>query len=159
MAVENRGGPNGGPQYNQANVKPMGGNGQSGRMDLNYSGLPYGQNKATNEQRAAASTKSPSFNAGSARMGEMRSMNIAPQLPPITPITAETERFDELVTSGVDGTPGPGSEALMLPDRSDSEAEFNKSITSYYPVLNYIASRPNTSPETRRALAILMNEV
>jgi hypothetical protein len=123
-------------------------------------GFAYGMNKQINEQAAGAPLKkAPSFNAGSARMGEMRSMNIAPQLPPITPITAETERFDELVTSGVDGTPGPGSEALILPDRSDSEAEFNKSITSYYPVLNYIASRPNTSPETRRALAILMNEV
>ena len=116
-------------------------------------GFAYGMNKQINEQASAA----PMAKAASPMAA--RPMNVAPQLPAVTPITAETERPDELVTSGVDGTPGPGSEALILPDRSDSEAEFNKSITSYYPVLNYIASRPNTSPETRRALAILMNEV
>jgi hypothetical protein len=116
-------------------------------------GFAYGMNKQINEQAAGA----PMAKAVTA--AAVRPMNVAPQLPAVTPITAETERPDELVTSGVDGTPGPGSEALILPNRSDSEAEFNKSISSYYPVLNYIASRPNTSPETRRALAILMNEV
>jgi hypothetical protein len=87
-----------------------------------------------------------------------RPMNVAPQLPPVTPLFAESGPED-VITSGVDFGPGPGSEALMLPNRSDSEAEFNKSIASYYPVLNYVASRPSTSPETRRTLAILMNGI
>jgi hypothetical protein len=47
----------------------------------------------------------------------------------------------------------------MLPSNADNNAEFNKSIASYYPVLSFVASRPNTSAETRRALAILMNGI
>jgi hypothetical protein len=54
---------------------------------------------------------------------------------------------------------GPGAEALMLPSNADNNAEFNKSISSYYPVLSFVASRPNTSAETRRALSILMNGI
>jgi hypothetical protein len=157
MAVENRGGANGGPQYSPNNVSGTGGAGQSGRV---ASGYAYGMNKQINEQAAGAPmAKAPSFNAGSARMGEMRSMNVAPQLPPVTPITDPTMNPDESVMAGVNMGGGPGAEALMLPSMNDSAAEFNKSISSYYPVLSYIASRPNTSPETRRALAILMNEV
>lgn len=131
MAVENRGGPNGGPQYNQANVKPMGGNGQSGRMDLNYSGLPYGQNKATNEQRTAVPTaKAPTFNAGTARMGEMRSL---------TPITAETELPNQSVTdiSGLASLPQPAADPDM------------QQILNMMPVLEYWASQPDSSQGTK----------
>jgi len=116
-------------------------------------GFAYGMNKQINEQAAGA----PMAKAASPMAA--RPMGVTPQLPPVTPITAETERPNELVTSGVDGTPGPGSEALMLPNRSDSEMEFKKSIESYYPVLNFVASRSNTSPETRRALSALMNGI
>lgn len=126
-----RGGANGGPQYNQANVKPNGGNGQSGRMDLTYSGLPYGQNKATNEQRAAAPTaKAPSFNAGSARMGEMRSL---------TPITAESQLPDQPVTdmSGLSSLPQPAAD----PDIEQ--------IRTMLPVLEFWASQPDSSQGTK----------
>ena len=115
-------------------------------------GFAYGMNKQINEQAAAAPL------AKAAPMAA-RSMNVAPQLPPVTPLTDPTMNPDESVMSGINMGGGPGSEALMLPDMNDSSAEFNKSISSYYPVLSYIASRPNTSPETRRTLAILMNEV
>lgn len=148
--AENRGGmrPTA-PQNNPANVSGTGGAGQSGRV---ASGFSYGMNKQINEQAAAA----PMAKVATAAA---RPMDVAPQLPPVTPITAETERPEEPITSGVDFGPGPGSEALMLPTPQDSNAEFNKSIASYYPVLSYIASRPNTSPDTRRALAILMNGI
>ena len=43
------GGPNGGPQYNPANVNLLGGNGTNG----DYSGFAYGQNKTLNESRVA----------------------------------------------------------------------------------------------------------
>jgi hypothetical protein len=115
-------------------------------------GFAYGMNKQINEQ-AAGAPMAKAMTAAAARP-----MNVAPQLPPVTPLFAESGPED-VITSGVDFGPGPGSEALALPNRSDSEAEFNKSIASYYPVLNYIASRPNTSPETRRTLAILMNGI
>jgi hypothetical protein len=90
-------------------------------------------------------------------MGEMRSMNVAPPQTPVTPLTAPTMNPDESVMAGINMGGGPGSEALMLPSNQDNAAQFNKSIASYYPVLSYVASRENTSPETRRALAILMN--
>jgi hypothetical protein len=109
-------------------------------------------NKQINEQAAAAPLAKATPMAA-------RSMSVAPQLPPVTPLTDPTMNPDESVMSGINMGAGPGSEALMLPDMNDSSAEFNKSISSYYPVLSYIASRPNTSPETRRTLAILMNEV
>ena len=121
-------------------------------------GYAYGMNKQINDQAAAAPLKkAPSFNAGSARMGEMRSMNVAPPQTPVTPLTAPTMNPDESVMAGINMGGGPGSEALMLPSNQDNAAQFNKSIASYYPVLSYVASRENTSPETRRALAILMN--
>ena len=115
-------------------------------------GFAYGMNKQINEQAAAAPLAKATPMAA-------RSMSVAPQLPPVTPLTDPTMNPDESVMSGINMGAGPGSEALMLPDMNDSSAEFNKSISSYYPVLSYIASRPNTSPETRRTLAILMNEV
>lgn len=129
MAVETRGGANGGPQYNQANVKPMGGNGQSGRMDLNYTGLPYGQNKATNEQRTAQPTaKATQTPAGP-----------APKISPITPITAESMFPDQSVTdmSGLASLPQPAVD----PDIEQ--------IRVMMPVLEYWASQPDSSQGTK----------
>jgi hypothetical protein len=128
MAVENRGGANGGPQYNQANVNPMGGNGQSGRMDLNYSGLPYGQNKATNEQRTAAPTKAPS-SAPAPRAS----------LGPVTPITAESELPEQPVTdmSGLSSLPQPAAD----PDIEQ--------MRTMLPVLEFWASQPDSSQGTK----------
>jgi hypothetical protein len=150
MAVENRGGmrPTA-PQNNPANVSGTGGAGQSGRV---ASGYAYGMNKQINEQAAGAPM-------AKANPVAARSMDVAPQLPPVTPLTDPTMNPDESVMAGINMGAGPGAEALMLPSMNDSSAEFNKSISSYYPVLSYIASRENTSPETRRALALLMNEV
>ncbi len=115
-------------------------------------GFAYGMNKQINEQAAAAPmAKAPSPTA--------RPMNVAPELPPVTPLTDPTMLPDESVMAGINMGAGPGAEALMLPTMGDSQAEFNKSIASYYPVLSYVASRPNTSPDTRRALSILMNGI
>lgn len=129
MAVETRGGANGGPQYNQANVKPMGGNGQSGRMDLNYTGLPYGQNKATNEQRTAV----PTAKATQAPEGA------APKLSSITPVTAESMLPDQSVTdmSGLSSLPAPAAD----PDIEQ--------IRTMMPVLEYWASQPDSSQGTK----------
>jgi len=149
MAVENRGGANGGPQYSPTNVSGTGGAGQSGRA---ASGFAYGMNKQINDQAAGAPmAKAPRPTPGA------QPMNVAPPQTPVTPLTAATMNPDEPVMAGINMGAGPGSEALMLPSNEENAAEFNSSIASYYPVLSYIASRPNTSPETRRALAILMN--
>jgi hypothetical protein len=146
--AENRGGmrPTA-PQNNPANVSGTGGAGQSGRV---ASGFAYGMNKQINEQAASAPmAKAPRPTAPQ--------MNVSPTPRPVTPLTAPTMNPDEPITAGVDIGAGPGSEALMLPNDTANQAEFNKSIASYYPVLSYIASRPNTSPETRRVLSSLMN--
>ncbi len=115
-------------------------------------GFAYGMNKQINEQAAGAPLAKAAPVAA-------RSMNVAPELPPVTPITDPTMNPDESVMAGINMGAGPGAEALMLPSMNDSAAEFNKSISAYYPVLSYIASRPSTSPETRRALSLIMNEV
>jgi hypothetical protein len=117
-------------------------------------GYAYGMNKQINDQAAGAKlAKAPALSPA-------RTMNVTPPPMPVTEITADTMRKDENILAGLNPL---GQEndpaALGLPNTNDSEAEFNKSISSYYPVLNFIASRPNTSPETRRALAILMNGI
>lgn len=148
--AENRGGMRpSAPQNNPANVSGTGGAGQSGRV---ASGYAYGMNKQINEQAAGA----PLAKVAKA---VARPMNVAPSQPPITTLTEPTMNPDEPITSGINMGAGPGSEALMLPSNADNNAQFNQSIASYYPVLSYIASRPNTSAETRRALAILMNGI
>lgn len=120
MAItENRGGANGGPQYNPANVNPLGGNGQSG-MNTNYTGFAYGQNKAVNEQRKAAPIKqAPMGGAVTAA---------TPQMPPIIPLDAPTQRPEEPITYGVDAGPGPGSEVLNLPQGVGMGADVDTGI-------------------------------
>lgn len=148
--AENRGGMRpSAPQNNPANVSGTGGAGQSGRV---ASGYAYGMNKQINEQAAGAPLAKVAKTVA-------RPMNVAPSQPPITTLTEPTMNPDEPITSGINMGAGPGAEALMLPSNADNNAQFNQSIASYYPVLSYIASRPNTSAETRRALAILMNGI
>ena len=60
MAVENRGGANGGPQYNPANISATGGRGQNPRKpELKYRGLGYRTTGETNAQASAAPIKAP----------------------------------------------------------------------------------------------------
>lgn len=106
-APENRGGPNGGPQYNPANVSGVGGAGQSGVADLNYTGLPYGQNQAVNQSRVA----------GNAAVASTQPAPVAtlPSLPSITPITAPSETPDRPITYGMPFGDGAGREVNPLP--------------------------------------------
>ena len=143
--MENRGGPNGGPQYNPANVSGVGGAGQSG----NYTGFAYGMNQQVNQQRVA----------GNAAVASTTASTPAPiQLPDVTPITAETQNPDQTI---FDGAPiGDGMNNIPgLPTQQSDNVNFNAAMTAYYPVLNYIASRPDTSAETRDVLNTLMRGV
>jgi hypothetical protein len=146
IAPENRGGfrPTA-PQNNPANVSGTGGAGQSG----DYSGFAYGQNKALNESRVAG-------NKAVASMAP-RPVNMPPASGvEATPITDATSRPDENVMAGLTpyGQPNDPS-ALGLPQAPDN-AQFNQSLNSYAPVLDFIQSRPETSKETRQALQLLM---
>lgn len=149
MAVENRGGANGGPQYNPANVSGTGGAGQSGRVAQGYA---YGMNKQINEQAAGAPlAKTSTSNAGP---------SVMPSIPQATPITAPTELPDQPVTDGVPVGAGNNSiPGLPQPAPAADNTQFNATIQAYYPVLSYIASRPETSTETRNVLSALMNGI
>jgi hypothetical protein len=107
----------------------MGGNGQSGRMNLDYSGLPYGQNKAINEQAAGAKlAKTPKPTVVTSRV-----------MSPITPVTAESMLPNQSVTdmSGLASLPQPAAD----PDIEQ--------IRTVMPVLEYWASQPDSSQGTK----------
>lgn len=109
------------PQNNPANVNPLGGDGQSGRatQPARYiSGLPYGEGQATMEQQTGAPM------AGRAEVGPM-------EMP--VPLAAPSARPDEPITAGIDLGPGPGSEAVMTPNRTPSLMETIRSLIQYDP--------------------------
>jgi hypothetical protein len=115
--AENRGGmrPTA-PQNNPANISATGGAGQSGTQPARYiSGLPYGEGQQTMNQQLSAPMAGPNKAAAAANP-------VSAMMPPLTPLTAPTERPDEPITAGMDFGAGPGSEALNLPrERSLSE--------------------------------------
>ncbi|NDB58126.1 hypothetical protein EB001_06750 [bacterium] len=115
--AENRGGlrPTA-PQNNPANISATGGAGQSGTQPARYiSGLPYGEGQQTMNQQLSAPMAGPN-------KATAASNPVAAMMPPLTPLTAPTERPDEPITTGMDFGAGPGSEALNLPrERSLSE--------------------------------------
>jgi hypothetical protein len=153
MAVENRGGmrPNA-PQNNPANINPLGGNGQSGsgtQAATYIPGMGYGQGKALMQQQEGAKlagptrTPKPSFNAGSARMGEAASMAM--------PLTAPSAFPDEKITTGaaIDSTTA-GPEALIMPGQEAviNDPDLNL-VREYFPVIELWASQIDTSQGTK----------
>jgi hypothetical protein len=76
----------------------------------------------------------------------------------VTPLYAPTERPNEPATTGIDQGAGAGSDSLMM-NQPDDYTNFNANIQSYNPVLSYIASLQNTSPETRRAIRQLKDSL
>ena len=134
--AENRGGmrPTA-PQNNPANISATGGAGQSGTQAAKY--IP-GMNQlgSTGVETMAQQQSAP-------MAGPNQS---TPAMPPLTPLTAPTERINEPVTSGMDFGPGPGSEALNLP-RERSLSEILASMIDIDPtgdaeeLYNYVVSR------------------
>lgn len=96
------------PQNNPANVSATGGAGQSGVADLNYTGLPYGQNQAVNQQRVAG-------NAAVATTAPAEPIATMPKLPEVTPITAPSENPNRPITYGMPFGDGAGREVNPLP--------------------------------------------
>jgi hypothetical protein len=138
--AENRGGmrPTA-PQNNPANVSGTGGAGQSGRVAQGYS---YGMNKQINEQAASA----PMAKAPQPRPVSASSMMSASPLPPLTPITAESDPNDP-ITNGV--PIGPGANSIPgIPSGPTQDPDMNM-IRDYYPMLEFWASQPGTSQATK----------
>ena len=109
------------------------------------------------DDTAAISTAAPkSKTRGSADNVGGRPANLATKKP-LTPLYAPTEQTDVPSTYGVDIGEGAGSEVLMMQQPDD--INFKSSIASYMPVLTYISDLPNTSPETRKAIRQLRDQL
>ena len=147
------GGANGGPQYDPANVNPLGGDGQSGQANPNYTGFGYGQNGALEAQAGAAKMEKASTPSAVPAPTSMASI-----LGGLMPLDAESQ--DSLpVSDGVDTGRGRGSEALppalngdtritenidlmkkYLPDLLDA-ARLPGAPDSYKRLVNYVKAR------------------
>jgi hypothetical protein len=143
--AENRGGANGGPQYSPINVSPSGGAGQSGTKNLNYTGMPYGQNQATNQNRIQG-------NAAVAK-------TVSPKTPPpalvnpmteVRPVTAPSDFPDEDITTGSISGTTPGPESLMMPSQQEEPNDPDLDLVrEYFPVIELWASQVDTSQGTK----------
>ena len=157
MAVENRGGMRpSAPQNNPNKISFNGGNGQSGKkaqkaMQLRPSGGgAFGATKVLTDQISQGGFVKGTAPAV-ANMSRLRT-----NMPLSIPITEMTQNVEEPIQAGTPMPGGPGPEALMLPPQPEGDVKFNSSIQSYAQPLEYIASLPNTSQETREVIALLL---
>jgi len=134
--AENRGGANGGPQYNPANVNALGGNGTSG----DYTGFAYGQNQAINQNREAGNAAISQMDLGQPSLTENVSQT------PVPSILDETQDKNQSI---MDGAPvGPGANSLQgLPKNPSNDPDIDI-IRNQYPVMQVWASMPGTSRQT-----------
>lgn len=120
------GGANGGPQYNPANVNPLGGDGQSGQPNPNYTGFGYGQNGALEAQAGAAKMEKAATPSTPPAPASMASI-----LGGLMPLDAESQ--DSLpISDGVDVGRGRGSEALPPALNSDTRITENIDLMKKY---------------------------
>jgi hypothetical protein len=151
--IENRGGANGGPQYNPANVNGQGGNGQSGQANPNYTGFPYGQNGQLETQAGGASM------AAAPTMPRV-SQNAMPAMGGgVTPLD-ELEPDGRPISDGVDFGSGRGSEAL--PSRVTSSMNQNENldlIKRYLPDLINATRIPNAPDSYKRFVNYLKEQI
>jgi hypothetical protein len=124
------------------------------RTDLSYQSQSYGDGVAYDAAKSGAklatAPKSPMLSE-------------APKVPtpqaPVTGLFEPTQRPNEPVTHGIDvaGSAGGGSEVLSM--RQPDDNNFRAALSQYKPVLNFISDNPNTSPETRQAIADLWDNL
>jgi len=143
--AETRGGANGGPQYNPANVSGTGGAGQSGR----YKGFAYGQNQQINNQ----------ISQGDAAVRSAAPRQSSPRnFPPMeaTPITAGTASPNENVMTGLTpfGQPNNPNE-LGLPVQAKTSDPEEAMIRDYFPSIEFWANQPGVSNTTKEYAAYL----
>jgi hypothetical protein len=118
------------------------------RTDLSYQSQSYGDGVAYDAAKSGAPLATAQKNPLLSQAPQ-----VAPSQTPVTGLYDQTQRPNEPVTHGVDAGAGAGSEALMM--RQPDDTNFRASIQAAKPVLGYIADLPNTSPETRAAIAQL----
>jgi hypothetical protein len=141
------------PQNNPMNVSARGGNGQSGdatQAAKYVPGLPYGEGQALMETQGAA----PLAAASSIEQSGMPSgLASAAASQPLIPLNAPSMRPNEPITSGIDMGPGPDSSILGYGKQEYADRQkFASQMEEYRPALMFMASQPNTSPETRNLI-------
>ncbi len=125
----------------------------SKRTDMALGSTSYGEGQETamlNTAAPKATTRGIADNVGG------RPANPA-MSKPLTPLYAPTEQKDVPTTYGVDTGEGAGSEVLIMQQPDDMN--FKAAIASYMPVLAYISGLPNTSPETKKAIRQLRDNL
>jgi hypothetical protein len=125
----------------------------SKRTDMNLDSTSYGEGQETamlNTAAPKATTRGIADNVGGRPSNPVASK-------PLTPLFAPTEQADLPSTYGVDIGEGAGSEVLMMQQPDDNN--FRAAIASYMPVLAYISDQPNTSPETKKAIRQLRDQL
>lgn len=138
------GGPNGGPQYNPANVSGTGGAGQNG----DYTGFAYGQNQAVNQQRVEGNQAVASAQAASPAPATDYS---GISMSPIGTLLDPSNNPSEPITAGSDFGPGVGSSALPSNLRSDSRPDENAAVVAQYlPDLALAAQSANAPDSFKR---------
>lgn len=149
-APENRGGANGGPQYNPSNVSGTGGAGQSG----NYTGFAYGQNQAVNQQRVQGNQAVATTKAAMPSQSEPYAGMNFPELGTI--FDPDTNPMEPM-TTGVDFGRGAGSEALPKNLVNNTRIEENAAIAKQYlPDLVIAAQSPDAPDSFKRFVNYLM---
>lgn len=129
------GGPNGGPQYNPANVSGTGGAGQSG----NYTGFAYGENSAINQSRVEGNAAVASTKAATAT--PQYDMTGMPQLSSLYDLESDPMKP---ISDGVDFGRGAGSEVNPKNLTNNTRIDENAKIAlEYLPDLAIAARHPN----------------
>jgi hypothetical protein len=125
----------------------------SKRTDMSLGSTSYGEGQETamlNTAAPKATTRGIADNVGG------RPANPVAQTP-LVPLYAPTQKPELPSTYGIDVGEGAGSEVLIMKQPDDNN--FRAAISSYMPVLNYISDLPNTSPETKRAIRQLRDNL
>lgn len=149
--AENRGGANGGPQYNPANVSATGGAGQSG----NYTGFGYGQNGALNNSRIEGNAAVASVNAAIPSAPQDPYAGIS--MPELGTIFDPSTRPNEPISAGVDFGAGPGSEVLPKNLMNNTRIDENAKIAAQYlPDLAFAAKSPDAPDSFKRFVNYLI---
>lgn len=148
---ETRGGANGGPQYNPANIKATGGDGTSG----DYTGFKYAENKALNDSRVEGNAAVASVKATAPTQNLASSL-----LADVTPLDADTQ--DSLPTSdGVDVGRGRGSETLQgqQANQDQNMAEGLYIMQRYLPELINVTRLPGTPDSYKKMVNAIKQKV
>ena len=128
----------------------------SKRTDMDLGSIAYGEGVET----AAIKAGAPLASTPDVRGASATQVRQAAAQGQVTPLFAPTERPDEPISTGIPMGEGPGPEVLGMNNaQPEDDTNFRATLIEYMPVLNYIASLPSTSPETRKALRQLRDNL